>query len=312
MCTSSSQPVLGGMLFSRVKRVAGVQFSIPVSVTEPVIPTMGTIDTRISVRMSLPVSIPDTIRPPRYEKLRNVYVSIASNDTETELVPRRTYGTLNTNIGVPVYLEKISKDTVSAIPRYESIRNIKITSHISLPNPMTDVFLYPTYEKLRNVQFWVKIPDIPIVPISTVQPLAIIPRYEKLRNVNIPVSIPQTKHELAIIPKLEKLRDIHVSASPPQASLDTMIRTYTKIHTTFDITIADVMSSLERFQEIHIPVSTVQNTKPIYDINPTHANPHFEIRSIHADTPKEIVFGGGSKSPDDYVLYGGGNSQLLL
>lgn len=116
------------------------------------------------------------------------------------------------------------------------------------------------------------------------------------------------------MPKYEKRRNVHVALPSPEPDTGDLIRSYQKsaVYHIPDITSSDVIESLGRLQNYYVPVVHHPTPLPKYDINPALTNPHFQIKDIHVETPKEIAFGGGSENPDDYVVYGGGNSQLLL
>lgn len=315
ICSPTEQPFLFGFRFGSFIRAAAVQFSIPVSVDEPVVSTLGEIDTGISVRMALPTSNNDPVPISKYEKIRNVYVTVSVEHNTVENTPQRSYGTINTNIGVIGYAQKKEPQQPVVLPKFESIRNVRVRAQVPIPSPTTDMFLYPSYEKLRNVRFTIKVPEtMQGDPIPILQEMGIIPKFEGLRSVGVPVTVHQLTNNPAHIPKYEKRRNVYVTVSLPEPEADNLIRSYQKntLYHTPDITSDQIIESLGRLQNYYVPVPHHSVSAPKYDINPALTNPHFQVRDIHVETPKAIVFGGGSENPDDYVVYGGGNSQLLL
>ena len=315
ICGPSDQPFPFGLRLGRINRTAAVQFSIPVSVVEPVVPTLGDIGTGISLRMALPRQTNDPVPISKYEKIRNVYVTVSVEHNTVENIPQRSYGTINTNIGVIGYAQKKEPQQPAVLPKFESIRNVRVRAQVPIPSPTTDMFLYPSYEKLRNVRFTIKVPEtMQSDPIPILQAMGIIPKFEGLRSVGVPVSVHQLTNNAAHIPKYEKLRNVRVTISLPEPEADVLIRNYQKhtLYHTPDITSDQIIESLGRLQNYYVPVAHHSVSAHKYDINPALTNPHFQIQNIHVETPKEIVFGGGSENPGDYVVYGGGNSQLLL
>ena len=188
-------------------------------------------------------------------------------------------------------------------------------TQVPIPSPTTDMFLYPSYEKLRNVQFKIRIPEnIQSDPVPILQAMGVIPRFEGLRSVGVPVAVPRLTNEPVSMPKYEKRRNVYVTVSLPEPEADNLIRSYQRpvAYHIPEITSSDVIESLGRLQNYYVPVVHHPSPTPKYDINPALTNPHFQVKDIHVETPKEIAFGGGSENPDDYVVYAGGNSQLLL
>lgn len=316
VCAPKNQPFLFGMRLGQINRTAAVQFTIPVSVVEPVVPTFGEINTGIGVRMALaPMASNDTVPAVAQERIRNVYVTVSVERNTVENVPQRTYGTLNTNIGVLGYAQINETPQAVALPIFEGIRNVRVMSQLPVPSPTTDMLLYPSYEKLRNIMFRISLPEtMQSDPTPILQAMGIIPRFEGLRSVGVPLSVPQLTNEPVPMPKYEKRRNVHVSLPPPELDANELIRAYQKAVSYHipGISAADVIESLGRLQNYSVPV--VHQTAPVpkYDINPALTNPHFQVKDIHVETPKEVAFGGGSENPSDYVVYGGGNSQLLL
>jgi len=315
ICSPSDQPFLFGFRLGRINRTAAVQFSVPVPVVEPVVPTLGDIGTGISVRMALPIPSNDPVPISKVEKIRNVYVTVSVPHNEVENVPQRLYGAINTNIGVIGYAQKKEEPQAVVLPKFENIRNVRVMTQVPVPSPTTDMVLYPSYEKLRNVQFKIKIPDnIQSDPTPILQAMVTLPKFEGLRSVGVPVTVPLLTNEPVPMPKYEKLRNVHVALPSPEPEADNLIRSYQKpvVYHIPDITSDDVTESLGRLQTYYVPVVHHLTPPPKYDINPALANPHFQVKDIHVETPKDIAFGGGSENPEDYVVYGGGNSQLLL
>ena len=315
ICSPTEQPIVIGFRFGSFTRAAAVQFSLPVLVDEPVISTFGEIDTGISVRMPLSTVSNDPVPIARYEGIRNVYVTVSVENNTVENVTQRSYGTINTDIGVVGYAQINEPPQPVVLPTFEGIRNVRVMTHAPVQSPSSDVFLYPSNEKLRDVQFKIQIPrNVQSDPVPILQAMGIIPRFEGIRSVGVPLSLPQVTNERVTMPRYESLRNVHVTLSLPESDADTLIRSYqqpVRYHIP-EITSSDVLEDLSRFQNYYVPVSHQHEQSPIYDINPAHANPHFQLQDIHVETLKEIAFGGGSRNPADYVVYGGGNSQLLL
>lgn len=316
ICSPTEQPFLFGLRFGRLNRTAAVQFTVPVSVVQPVVPALGEIDTGISVRMALPSAASnDTVPVAKQEKIRNVYVTVSVERNTVENVPQRSYGTINTNIGVVGYAQKKEAPQAVALPKFENIRNVRVMTQAPIPSPTTDMFLYPSYEKLRNVQFKIRVPEtIQSDPTPILQAMGIIPKFEGLRSVNVPVRVPLLTNEPVPIPKYEKRRNVSVVVPIPDIEFHDLVRKYQK-YTEYHIpemSPSDVIESIGRLQNYYVPFVHQLAPPPKYEINTALANPRFQVRDIHVETPKEIVFGGGSENPDDYVVYGGGNSQLLL
>ena len=315
ICSPTDQPFMFGLRLGRINRTAAVQFTIPVSVVEPVVPTLGEINTSISVRMALPPSINGTVPVAKAEKIRNVYVTVSVPHNEVDNVPQRSYGTINTNIGVIGYAQKKETPQAVVLPKFEKIRNVRVRSQVDLPSPTTDMFLYPSYEKLRNITFSIKLPEsAQSDPVPILQSLGIIPKFEGLRSVGVPVTVPRLTNEPVSLPKYEKRRNVHVALTIPGNESDALIRGYQKaaVYHIPEITSDQIIENLGRLQNYYVPVTHQTLSLPKYDINPSRTNPRFQVRDIHVETLKEVAFGGGSENPEDYVVYGGGNSQLLL
>lgn len=315
ICTPSYETPMHGMRYSRLKRTAAVQFTIPVTVVEPVVPTIGEINSGISVRMSLPITQTDPVPIAKAEKIRNVYVTVSVERSEVENIPQRSYGTINTNIGVIGYAQKKEKPQAVVLPKIETIRNVRVMSQVPFPSPTTDMFLYPSYEKLRNVIFKINVPvSFHADPVPILQAMGIIPKFEGLRSVGVPMTIPQLTNEPVSIPKYEKRRNVNVSHLRSDDEPDKLIRSYQKhvVYHTPEITSDQVNENLGRLQSYSVPVVHQIPREVKYEINPAMTNFKFHVQDIRVETPKELSFGGGSENPDDYVVYGGGNSQLLL
>lgn len=318
ICSPAEQPFLFGFRFGRFNRAAAVQFAVPVSVVEPVVQTLGEIDTGITVPMAFAfmASSDDPVPSVSQERIRNACVTVCTDNNTVENIPQRSYGTLNSNIGVVGYVQKNDTPKGMPLPTFEGIRNVRIMSQVpNMPSPTTDMFLHPTYEKLRNVRFKIRLPEvIQSDPIPNLQTMATIPRFEGLRSVGVPLTVPLLTNEPAYMPRYEKRRNVNVPLSPPELDSNDLIQDYQKAASYHfpEITSSDIIESLGRFHNFYVPVvqQTLQAHK--YNINPAHTNPHFQLQNIHVESPKEIEFGGGSENPNDYVLYGGGNSQLLL
>jgi hypothetical protein len=184
------------------------------------------------------------------------------------------------SVGVPVNVPAVRNEPAH-IPSYESMSNIWMTAHVPIHIPTqpttTDSISYPSYEKLRNVTFKVEVPKRIVLNTGA------IPKFEGIRNVHIPVSTPEFNNNHSI-PAYRIPEEYHI---PGIRSLHTIENNYQPL---IDQTVAI----------------------PIYDVNSILANPRFRIQNMNADTQTVIILGGGSENPDDYVLYGGGNSQLLL
>jgi hypothetical protein len=315
ICKPVSQPFPLRMRLGQINRTAAVQFSVPVSVDEPVISTFGEIDMDISVRMALPEVSNDPVPIPTYEGIRNVYVPLSVENNEVENVPQRSYGAINTNIRVIGYAQMNETPEPVVLPTFEGIRNVRVMTQAPVPNTTTDMFPYPSYEKLHNIKFNINIPKfLQSDPIPIVEDIGILPKFEGLRSVGVPLSVPQLTNEPVPMPNYEKRRNVSVTVSLPELDDDRLIRNYqhhTGYHIT-EITSSEIIGRLARLQNYSVPL--VPETFPVlnYDINPAVTNPRFQLQDIRVQTPKEIVFGGGSENPDDYVVYGGGNSQLLL
>lgn len=392
ICSPAEQPFLFGMRLGRINRTAAVQFSLPVSVDEPVVPVLEEINTGISVRMALPVVSNDPVPIPQQEAVRNVYVTLSVDNNTTENVPQRSYGSINTNIAVIGYAQKNETSEPAVLPTFEGIRNVRVMTQAPLPIPSTEEVSYPSYGKLRNIAFKIEVP-IPVQPDPTpsVPNIGIIPKFEGIRSVGIPVTVPQLTNEPVHMPTYESIRNvrlmsqvpIHIPSPPAQMlsypsyeklrNISFKIEVPTPVQTDAISTIPDVgvIRRFEGIRSITIPVSvplltndpasipnyeTIRNIPhseldidgivptyhlpgirsfhsiqtvdrvqtdyvtlvdqtvavPIYDVNSFRTNPRFRMPNNNVETQKEIVFGGGSENPDDYVVYGGGNSQLLL
>ena len=316
VCAPKNQPFLFGMRLGQINRTAAVQFSIPVSVVEPVVQTLGEINTGIGVPMAFAfMASSDPVPVVSQERIRNVYVTVSVERNVIENVPQRTYGSINTNIGVVGYAQINEGPHAVTLPTFEGIRNVRVRSQVPVPSPTTDMLLYPSYEKLRNVMFRIKIPEVmQSDPTPILQAMGIIPRFEGLRSVGVPLSVPLLANDPVPMPRYEKRRNVHASLPPPELDANELIRSYQKAISYHipGISAADVIESLGRFHNYYVPVVHQTAPVPTYDINPALTNPHFQVKDIHVETPKEVAFGGGSENPSDYVVYGGGNSQLLL
>ena len=315
ICGPKGQHFILGIRLGRVKRTAAVQFTIPVSVVEPVVQTIDAINTGISVRMALPATSNDPATIAKYEKIRNVYVTVSVEHNVVKNIPQRSYGTINTNIGVVGYAQKKEMPQAAVVPTFEGIRNVRVMTQALVSSPTTDMFLYPSYEKLRNVMFKIELPKfVQSDPIPILQAMGIIPKFEGLRSVGVPVNVPLLTNEPVHMPKYEKRRNVHVTLSPPELDANELIRSYQKAISYHipGISAADVIENLARLQNYYVPMVHHLTRPPQYDINPAMTTPRFQVQDIRVETPKEVVFGGGSENPSDYVVYGGGNSQLLL
>jgi hypothetical protein len=259
--------------------------------------------------MTLPTTSNDPVPIARYEGIRNVYVTLSVENNTVENVPQRSYGTINTNIGVVGYAQKKEIPRAAVVPTFEGIRNVRVMRQALVPSPTADMFLYPSYEKLRNVMFKIELPKyVQSDPIPILQAMGIIPKFEGLRSVGVPVNVPLLANEPVHIPKYEKRRNVHVTMSLPEPEPSNLIQSY---HIS-EITPSDIIENLGRLQNYYVPMVHHPTLPPKYDINPAMTNPRFQVQDIRAETPKEVAFGGGSENPSDYVIYGGGNSQLLL
>jgi hypothetical protein len=257
----------------------------------------------------------DSVPTVSQERIRNVYVTVSVERNTVENVPQRTYGTLNSNIGVVGYAQINEAPQAVALPTFEGIRNVRVRSQVPVPSPTTDMFLYPSYEKLRNVMFRISLPEtMQSDPTPILQAIGIVPRFEGLRSVGVPLSVPLLANDPVPMPRYESRRNVNVALPRPELDSNELIRAYQKAISYHipGVTASDVIESLGRLQNYYVPVVQQPVPVPTYDINPALANPHFQLQNIRVETPKEIAFGGGSENPEDYVVYGGGNSQLLL
>jgi hypothetical protein len=373
VCQPASQPVLFSMRLGQLNRTAAVQFSIPIEVIEPVVPSIDEIDTSIAVRMALPpTESNDPVPIPKQEKIRNVSVALSVEHTEIENVPPRSYGTINRNISIIGYAKTNESPQAVEPPTLEPIRNVRVVTQAPVPTPSTEPVSHLSYEKIRNVMFKIEVPrpirsnltpkfsdvriipkfeglrsvGVPVsVPLVTNEP-AHIPRYEsmsntwiraqipihisspspttdmvsypsykKLRNITFKIDVPKPIiRDMTVIPKFEGIRNVHVSIPSPEFHNNDIISAY-QIPGAYHLPGIASFHTIERFGHIqnnYVPPIDQTVTVPIYDINSILTNPRFRMQSMNADPQYTIVFGGGSENPDDYVVYGGGNSQLLL
>jgi hypothetical protein len=399
ICKPASQPFLFGTRLGRINRTAAVQFTIPVSDDKLVIPTLGEINSQISVRMALPATSNDPVPIAKYEKIRNVYVTVSVEHNTVENVPQRSYGTINTNIGVVGYVEKNEEPQAVVVPKLESIRDVRVITQAPVPTASTAMVSYPSYEKLRNATFKIEVPKIiPQDPTPTILPeMSLFPTFEGIRSVGVPVTVSQLTNEPVFMPNYESIRNVRIMAHVPihiprpttamvsypsyeklrnitfkievpktiEPDLATIPK-YEKLRnvalkievpksiepdTTFNLPHTSGIHVVEGLRSVSVPVSFplptnipehdrhdiisayhipeitssyvtarvdrpqnsyVPNAIPIYDINSFRTNGRFRIQHNNVDTQKELVFGGGSENFEEYVVYGGGNSQLLL
>jgi hypothetical protein len=361
------------MRLGQINRTAAVQFSIPVEVMQPVVPSIDAIDTSIAVRMALPpTETNDPVAIPKPEKIRNVSIPVSVEYIKIDNIPPRSYGTINMNIGVIGYAKPNEPPQAVEPLTLDTIRDVRVITQAPVPSESTAMVSYPPNEKLRNVMFKIEVPrpiqsnptskfpnvriipkfegvrsvGVPVsVPIVTNEPVRIpnyesisnlwmtahvpihisiptttaddisYPSYEKLRNVTFKIEVPKNiVPKTNVIPKLEGIRNVHVSVPTPEHNNNDSIPAYhlpTAYHLP-EITSFHTIESVGPVENNYVPLIDQTVAIPIYDVNSLRTNPRFRIQNINTDSQSFIVLGGGSENPDDYVVYGGGNSQLLL
>lgn len=278
----------------------------------------GIRNVRVMTQGPVPIPNTDNISYPSYEKLRNVMFKlevpkpIQSDPTPIapDLATIPKFEGLR-SVGVPVSVPLLTNESVP-LPRYETIRNVRITVQVPIytsPTPSTNNISYPSYEKLRNVTFKIDVPNpVKSDPTLNIPDTAFIRRFEGIRSVGVPVSVPLLTNET--------LHIRNVPVGPHQQELDTNdITPPYKMPAAYhlpEIRSFHSIQSVDPIQNDYVPVVDQPIAVPIYDINSFRTNPRFKIQNTSIEPQNEIVFGGGSENPDEYVVYGGGNSRSLL
>ena len=246
-----------------------------------VLPTFeGIRNVRVMSQAPLPIPTTEALSYPSYAKLRNVAFKI--------------------EVPIPVQSDPTPRvPDIGIIPTFEGIRSVGVP--LTVPRLTNEPVHMPNYESIRNIMFKFELPT-PVQTDATpiIHDIGVIRRFEGIRYVVIPL----LTNDPAAIPNYETIRNIHHS----EVDVGGIIPTY---HLP-EIRSFHSIQTVDRVQNDYVPLVDQPVPVRIYDINSFRTNPRFRIPHHNVETQKELVFGGGSENPDDYVVYGGGNSQLLL
>jgi len=285
----------------------------------PSVPNIGIIPKFEGIRsVGIPVIVPqltnDPVHMPNYESIRNVrmmaQVPIHIPRPPAQMFQHPSYEKLR-NIAFKIEVPTPVQTELAIIPNYEKRRDVRVMAHVPNATTPTNNVYYPTYEKLRNVIFKIELPKhIQTDPTPIIPDVGVIHRFEGIRSIGVPLSVPLLTNDSAAIPKYETIRNVHHS----EADVDGIIPTY-QIPAPYHLPgIRSVHSiqTIDRVQTDYVTLVDQTVRVPIYDVNSFRTNPRFRIPNNNVETQKELLFGGGSENPDDYVIYGGGNSELIL